>query len=413
MKKAYAIAIVIVVVMLIVSVMSIAGCKTEAAETTAAATTAAATTAAPATTAAAETTAAAAEEDMSAIDPKIAEFRTGLDKYRTTNIEFKGPGGQTPTWDTELFLTKEEVKKIQEGNYTAALARHGSQGEYTEALYGGCIDYLKYLGFEITADTSAEFDDATLKSNIETIMATKPSVIVAFPQNTVTAADIFRPAVDAGIKLVFCSNLPQDFVHNTDYVGIATSQPFDQGVFMADAIAASGNKNVGFIFYNADFYIVNLIDKAVKDTLAAKYPDVKIVAEQGFSDPAAIGEVASAMLQKNPEIDVFYTPFSALPIASACEEAGRKDIKVISEGLDIPYSVNMLSGGNIYAIITDSTYNIGVNMAIMAGYGVLGKEAPEYVITPSATVTKDNIEEMWNFAFRIVPLPDDIKSLLK
>lgn len=407
MKKGKIALILAIIPLLIAMCFAFSGCKKEEVKETAA-TTAALTTAAAETTAAPETVA----EDMNAIDDKIVEFRTGLDKYRTTNDQFKGPAGQIPTWDTELFLTKGEVKKIQEGNHTAALARHGSQGEYTEALYGGCIDYLKYLNFKITADASAEFDDAALKSNIETIMATKPDVIIGFPQNTITAAEIFRPAVDAGIKLVFVSNLPEGFVHNKDYVGISTSQPFDQAVFMADAIGTSGNKNLGFIFFNADFYIVNLIDKTVKDTLAAKYPDVKIVSEQGFSDPATIGEVAAAMLQKNPEIDMFYAPFSALPIASACEEAGRKDIKIISEGLDVPYSVNMLSGGNIYAIVTDSTYNIGVNMAIMAGYGVLGKEAPDYVITPSATVTKDNVEEMWNFAFRIVPLPDEIKNLL-
>ena len=412
MRKSLLLALIVLMAITMVATFSLAGCKKETAETTAAETTAAATTMAAETTVA-ETAAETTAEDMTAIDPKIIEFRQGLDKFRTTNSNFKGPGGQTPTWDTELVLTKAEVAKIQESKHTAALARHGSQGEYTEALYGGCIDYLKYLGFEITADTSAEFDDAKLKSNVETIMATKPDVIIGFPQNTITAAEIFRPAVDAGIKLVFVSNLPDKFVHNKDYVGISTSQPFDQAIFMADAIGKSGAKNVGFIFFNADFYIVNLIDKAVEDTLKAKYPDVKIVSKEGFADPAKIGEVAAAMLQKNPEIDIFYTPFSGLPIASACVDAGRKDIKVVTEGLDIPYMVNMLSGGNIYAIVTDSTYNIGVNMAIMAGYGVLGKEAPDYLITPSATVTKDNVEELWNFAFRIVPLPDEIKSLLK
>jgi ribose transport system substrate-binding protein len=350
---------------------------------------------------------------MDAIDPKILELREGMDKYRTENIEFDGPAGQTPTWDTELFLTKGEVAEIQEGNYTVALARHGSQGEYTEALYGGCLDYLDYLNFEVTADTSAEFDDAALQSNIETILATNPDVIVGFPQNTITAAEIFRPAVDAGVKLVFVSNLPEGFVHNQDFVGISTSQPFDQGVYMARAIGDSGAKKVGVIFFDADFYIVNLIDQVVRDTLADEYPDVEIVAEQGFADATqGITDAANALIQQNPEVEALYVSFNALYAATACEDANRPDIKIVSQGLDVPYMVNMLSGGNIYAIITDSTYNIGVNMAIMSGYGVLGKESPEYVVTPSGTITKDNVEEMWDFAFRIVPLPDAIKDLL-
>jgi len=352
-------------------------------------------------------------EDMDVIDPKIEELRQGMDKYRTENVQFKGPAGQDPTWDTELFLTKAEVAEIQAGNFTAALARHGSQGEYTEALYGGCLDYLEYLGFEITADTSAEFDDAALLSNVETIMATQPDVIIGFPQNTITAADIFQPAVDAGVDLVFVSNLPEGYVHNEDFVGISTSQPYDQGVFMADAIGQSGATKVGMIFFDADFYIVNLIDDVVRDTLAEKYPDVEIIAEEGFADVTqGITDAANAIIAQNPEVEALYVSFNALNAATACGDANRPDIKVISQGLDVPYCVNMLTDGNMYAVITDSTYNIGVNLAIMAGYGVLDKEAPEYVVTPSATVTKDNIPELWDFAFRIVPLPDEINDLL-
>ena len=401
MKKSMIISFITIISMLLIVFISLTGCKAEVAEETTAA-----------TTAAPETT-AAETEDLTAIDPKIVELRQGMDEWRTTNTQFKGPGGQTPTQDTELFLTVGEVAEIQAGNFKAALARHGSQGEYTEALYGGCIDYLKYLNFEITADTSAEFDDAALKSNIETIMATQPDAIVGFPQNTVTAEEIFRPAADAGIKLVFVSNQPNNFVHGKDFVGISTSQPYDQGVFMARAIGDSGAKKVGVIFFDADFYIVNLIDDVVRDTLAKEYPDVEIIAEQGFADVTqGITDAANALIQQNPEVEALYVSFNAMNAATACEDANRKDIKIVSQGLDVPYCVNMLSGGNIHAIITDSTYNIGVNMAIMAGYGVLGKEAPEYVVTPSAIITKDNIEEMWKFAFRIVPLPDEIKSLL-
>jgi len=353
------------------------------------------------------------EEDMSEIDPKIVELRQGMDAWRTENVKFEGPGGQSPTWDTELFLTKGEVAEIQAGNFKAALARHGSQGEYTEAMYGGCIDYLEYLGFEITADTSAEFDDAALISNIETIMATQPDAVIGFPQNTITAAEIFKPAVDAGAKLVFVSNLPDGYVHGEDFVGISTSQPFDQGIYMADAIEeATENKKIGVIFFDVDFYIVNLIDSVVLDEMEKR--GIEVVAEQGFADvTTGIQDATAALIQQNPEIDTLYVSFNALYAATACEDADRPDIKIISQGLDVPYMINMLSDGNIYSIITDSTYNIGVNLAIMAGYGVLGKEAPEYVVTPSGIINKDNVEEMWDFAFRIVPLPDEIKDLLE
>lgn len=47
-------------------------------------------------------------------DPWIIDVRKGLEPYRGT-FNFKGPDGQTPTWDTDLVLTKGEVQKIQAG----------------------------------------------------------------------------------------------------------------------------------------------------------------------------------------------------------------------------------------------------------------------------------------------------------
>lgn len=352
--------------------------------------------------------------DKDVPDPWILEVREGLDPYRGDTL-FTGPQGQTPTWDTELMLTVAEVEKLRRGNYKLALARHGSQGEYTDALYGGILDGCEYLGIKVVADTSAEFDDATLKSNIETIMATKPDAIIGFPQNSITAAEIFRPVVEAGTPLVFISNLPQDFVHGRDYVGISTSMPVDQGRFMAEAVAeATETKKVGIVFFDVDFWITNFIDDVVRDILSKNYPDIEVVAELGYADvTTGIENAAAALIQQHPEVDTLYVSFNALYAATACEAAGRDDIKIISQGLDKPYMVNMLSGGNIYSILTDSTWNIGLNCAILAGYGILGKSAPEYTISPSATVNKDNLRAMWKLAFRNVPFPKEIEELME
>jgi ribose transport system substrate-binding protein len=246
-------------------------------------------------------------------------------------------------------------------------------------------------------------------------MATKPDAIIGFPQNRITAAEIFKPVVAAGIPLVFISNLPQDFVHGRDYVGISTSMPVDQGRFMAEAVAeATETKKVGIVFFDVDFWITNFIDDVVRDILSKKYPDIEVVAEVGYADvTTGIENAAAALIQQYPEVDALYVSFNALYAATACEAAGRDDIKIISQGLDKPYMVNMLSGGNIYSILTDSTWNIGLNCAILAGYGILGKPAPEYTISPSATVNRDNLRAMWKLAFRNVPFPKEIEDLME
>ena len=357
--------------------------------------------------------AAISAADLAKVDPWITEVREGLDKYRGS-FNFKGPNGQTPTWDTSLVLTLGEVQKIKSGNYTAVISWHGSQGEYTDALGGGIKDGLKHLGIRLLGEASAEFDPAKQKSDVENLMAMNPDIVISLPTDSVTSVQTFKPVVEKGKKLVLISNQPQGYVHVKDFVGLSTSMPQDQGKFMAEAVLkATKSGEVGFIYYDADFWIVNYIDGVVEETLKQGKPNIKIH-KKGFANPATdIENSALAILQTNPKVDALYVSFSALGAAIACESLGRKDVKVVSQGLDKPYMQNMLSGGNIYAIITDSTYNIGVNTALMAGYGVLGKPAPEYLISPSATVTKDNLREMWKLAFRVVPFPPELEALMK
>jgi ribose transport system substrate-binding protein len=354
--------------------------------------------------------------DMTAdeVDPWIIDVRRGLEKYRGPII-FKGPLGQTPQWDTEIVLTNAEVEKIRQGNYTAAISWHGFQGEYTDALGGGIKDGLKHLGIKLVAETSAEFAPEKQKTDVESIMALQPDIIITLPTDSVTSVATFRPVVDAGIKLVLISNQPQGYEHGKDFVGITTSMPYDQGKFMADAVAMGTETNkVGIIYFDADFWIVNFIDDIVRFSLTKDYPQIDVVVEEGFANPAVdIENAANAIIQRHPEVDTLYVSFGALPAALAAANANRPDIKVVSQGLDKPYMQNMLSGGNIYAIITDSTYNIGVNAALLGGYGVLNKRAPEYSISPSAIITKENLKEMWKLAFRVVPFPPEFEEMLK
>jgi hypothetical protein len=133
------------------------------------------------------------------VDPWIIDVREGLEKYRGP-ILFQGPQGQTPSWDTELTLTRAEVEKLRKGNYTAAISWHGQQGEYTDALGGGIKDGLEYLGIELVAEASADFAPEKQKTDVESMMARKPDAIITLPTDSVTSVATFRPVVDSGIS---------------------------------------------------------------------------------------------------------------------------------------------------------------------------------------------------------------------
>jgi len=175
------------------------------------------------------------------------------------------------------------------------------------------------------------------------------------------------------------------------------------------------NGKIGFIYWEQDFWIVNIIDDIVREKLAELFPDIEVLEEGGFAALEDAESIAGAMIQKYPEIDGFYVSFNfpAQLTALACKSADRDDIQIVTQGVDIPILIKLLTPGeNIGAVITDTPYLIGVNHVLLGAYGILGKEAPEYTLSPSAWYTADNVEELWNTAMRI-PLPEDVKELVE
>ena len=69
--------------------------------------------------------------------------------------------------------------------------------------------------------------------------------------------------------------------------------------------------------------------------------------------------------------------------------------------------------GLIGGLSTGFYYMTGVNSAVLAAYGALGKEAPEMVVSPASELTPQNFREVWDIAYGI-PIPDEVeKELLK
>src|SRR5262249_45908394 len=139
-----------------------------------------------------------------------------------------GPNGEPPTPTSEIKLSDDEVAELKGGNYTAALLWHTSS-DFVNAVTAGATDEFKRLGISIVATTDAGFDAAKQKSDIETVLAKKPSVILALPLDPTTSAEAFRPAVEAGTKIVLLSNTPAGYKQGKDFVAVVTDDLFAMG----------------------------------------------------------------------------------------------------------------------------------------------------------------------------------------
>jgi ribose transport system substrate-binding protein len=309
-----------------------------------------------------------------------------------------GPGGESATPSAEVTLTDANISAVKDKGYKAALLWHTSS-DFTNAVTAGAKDEFARAGIEVAITTDAGFDAARQRSDIETALAAKPNVILSLPLDPVTSAEAFRQAVSDGTKLVFLSNLPNGYKHGTDYAAIVTDDLFQMGKQAADALAKGINSkgNVGYIFHDANYYVTNQRDQAFKTTIEKDYPDIKIVAEQGISDPARAEELASAMLVQHPDLDGIYVTWAepADGVLSALRAAGNSRTKIVTLDLAEPVALDMVKGGNVQALVADKAYELGRAMAAVGIKALLSEQTPPFVVAPALTVTKENVAQGW------------------
>lgn len=333
----------------------------------------------------------------------------------TGEILSKGPNGETATPASKLTLTAEEIAKVKEGNYKAAISFHYGGNDWSSSQLKGLTDRFHELGIEIVATTDANFSAEQQVSDIETIMAKKPDILVSIPTDATATADAFRRAGQAGTKLVFMDNVPKGFTAGTDYVGSVSADNYGNGVIAADLIgeALNGEGKVGVVFYDVDFFVTNQRLEAFETTMAEKYPKIEIVSKMGFQNENACDVVADAMLTQHPEIQAIFAHWD-IPcegVLSALRAAGRND--VLLSTIDLGNNVaKEIAAGTILGLGAQLPYDQGVAEANMAAYALLGKEAPPYVAVAAKRVDQSNILEAYEDVYH-VPAPDFLKNAVK
>ena len=309
-----------------------------------------------------------------------------------------GPNGEAPTPVSNLSLSADETAKIAAGNHTAALVWHELY-DWSNSVARGAKDEFTRLGIEVVAETDANFDPSRQKSDVETVMAKEPSIIVSLPIDPPTAAGVYGIARDAGVKLVFVDNAVNGFSHGKDYVTVVSADLFQIGNKAAVALAEAmgGKGEVGYMYHDADFPVTNQRDGAFKWTIENEYPDIKIVTESGMTDPANAEDIARGMLMRNPELDGIYTPWAepALGVLSVLRQQGNADAKVVTIDLNEPAALDMVGGGNIAAIVADEAYNIGVYAARAAAASLLDKPVDPFLVVDALTIGPDSVADGW------------------
>ncbi len=104
----------------------------------------------------------------------------------------KGPNGENAVSAKTLQLTPEELAKIKQGNYKAALAMHYAGNDWSTAQIKGLKETFAKMGIEVIATTDANFKSEKQVSDIETILSKKPNIIVSIPVDPVSTAAAYK-----------------------------------------------------------------------------------------------------------------------------------------------------------------------------------------------------------------------------
>lgn len=324
-----------------------------------------------------------------------------------------GPQGEQAATHDQIELSPSDKEAVRSGKFKAAICLHQTT-VWTKAVTNGIRDTFNDLGIEIVAITDAEMDSQKQTTDIETVLALRPNIIITLPIDPVSAASALRPAIEQGVKIVLLSNLPTGFVHGKDYAAIVTDDLFQMGKSVAEMIgdALGGKGRVALLYHDANYYVTNQRDLAVKAVLQRDYPGIEIVAERGIADPNDGNVVASALLTQYPNLDAIYAPWDTIAegVVAAARSVSSK-VQIFTIDLGNTSAMDMARGGNMKGIVADLPYVLGQKLAEVGALSVLGRETPPFVTVPAVKIDRGNLAEMWPEVMN-EPLPQDIANVL-
>ena len=340
-------------------------------------------------------------------------------KALATTVYSTGPHGEQPSPASDIKLSDDELAKIKAMKATAAIVFHYGGNDWSAAQLAGLKAQFEKMGIQVIATTDANFKPEKQVSDIETVLAQKPSIIVSIPTDPVATADAYKKAAAQGVKLVFMDNVPKGLVQGKDYVSVVSADNYGNGVASAHLMAQklNGKGKIGIVFHAADFFVTKQRYDAVKKTLAENYPDIHVVAEQGIGGPDFSGDAekaAGALLVAHPSIKGIWAVWDvpAEGVISAALTNGRDDLVIVNCDLGENVAINMASDGPVKGLSAQRPYDQGVTEAMLAGYGLLGKQAPAYVALPALPVTKANLADAWQQVYH-KPVTDKIKQSMQ
>ena len=224
----------------------------------------------------------------------------------------------------------------------------------------GADEAAKELGVELLWDGPTDLDPAKQNEVVEAWITRGVDVIAVSVENKVGISTVLRKAKEKGIKVITwdadAERDARDFLINQ-----ATPQGI--GYTLTDEAARILNNKGEFAIITASLSAANQNEwiKFIKERLAQKYPDMKLVATQpseGDRDRAFAETQTVLKVYPNVKLVMAIAAPAVPGAAEAVQQSGRKDVKVI--GLSLPnMNKPYVHAGVVESVVLWNTVDLG------------------------------------------------------
>ena len=262
---------------------------------------------------------------------------------------------------------KEELKSRPSNTATVtghkpviALMPKAKGDPYFVSCKQGAEEAAKELGVELLWDGPTDLDPAKQNEVVEAWITRGVDVIAVSVENKVGISTVLRKAREKGIKVI-----TWDADAEPDARDFLINQATPQGIgyTLTDEAARILNNKGEFAIITASLSAANQNEwiKVIKERLAQKYPDLKLVAIQpSEGDRDRAFAETQTVLKVHPNVKVIMAIAApAVPgAAEAVQQSGRKDVKVT--GLSLPnMNKPYVHAGVVESVVLWNTVDLG------------------------------------------------------
>ncbi len=304
--------------------------------------------------------------------------------------------------DLKAMISPEDISIVQQGNYTVAVCMHEYYTQWSKVLINGLRDTLEKFNISLLAVTDGQMDTNRMISNLESLAALKPDVIVVYNLSTNVLTPAVKDVIDKGIKVQFIGEPTLGLQYGKDYGAIVMPDDYQMGYVSAEFLAQriGGKGEIALLQYEA----INNNEEVERrrgymDALK-NYPDIQIAVTELISNNEDAAKKTELILEAHPNIKGIWASWDqpAMAAATIIQNKG-KEIYVTGPDIGKESAYSLSSDGLFVGTGSQQPYLQGVAEALNIVVSLSGKTPPQYVQTPAVKVTKENLSSVWEVIY--------------